>query len=84
MMGLYPTSTTNNLNEWQQKNAVPPVNGVDFTKWQEELGSSALPFNLNTYPINQYGRSSDYLLSLSENNCGVFETLWEAALFDIE
>jgi hypothetical protein len=52
MMGLYPASTLNELNEWQQNNAVPPIEGYDFTKWQEELGSSALPYGLNTFPIN--------------------------------
>jgi hypothetical protein len=42
----------NNLNEWQQTNAVPPIKGYDFSKYQSELGESALPFGLNTFPIN--------------------------------
>ena len=33
MMGLYPTSTQNDLTEWQQTNAVPPVDGADFSDW---------------------------------------------------
>ena len=33
MMGLFPASTANNLDEWQQGNAVPPIKGADFTKW---------------------------------------------------
>jgi hypothetical protein len=31
MMGLYPSSDLNTLNEWQQGNAVPPVEGADYT-----------------------------------------------------
>jgi hypothetical protein len=38
MMGLYPASHLNHLNEWQQSNAVPPIKDADFSKWQEELG----------------------------------------------
>jgi hypothetical protein len=51
MMGFYPASNLNTLTEWQQSNAVPPIKGADFSKWQEELGSSALPFGFNTFPI---------------------------------
>jgi len=50
-MGLFPASRQNNLSEWQQKNAVLPIEGADFSKWQEELGASALPFDFNTFPI---------------------------------
>jgi hypothetical protein len=51
LMGLWPSSTMNDLNEWQQGNAVPPISGVDFSDWQTELGASALPYGLNTFPI---------------------------------
>jgi len=51
MMGLYPSSTVNDLTAWQQGNAVPPLEGVDFSEWQEELGASALPYGLNVFPI---------------------------------
>lgn len=33
MMGLFPASNVNDLTEWQQGNAVPPMQGVDFTQW---------------------------------------------------
>lgn len=33
MMGLYPATTANNLTEWQQGNAIPPIAGADFTEW---------------------------------------------------
>ena len=33
MMGLYPATTANNLNEWQQGNAIPPIAGADFMEW---------------------------------------------------
>ena len=46
MMGLYPATDANDLNEWQQKNAVPPIYGADFSKWQQELGAHALPHGL--------------------------------------
>jgi len=75
MMGLFPSSEENNLNEWQQGNAVPPIEGADFSKWQEELGAHALPFGLNTFPINQYGRASDYMLAASHFNCPKFDEL---------
>ena len=51
-MGLYPANNQNDLNEWQQGNAVPPIEGADFSQWQAELGEKALPFGLNTFPIN--------------------------------
>lgn len=51
MMGLYPATKANDLTEWQQKNAVPPIEGADFSEWQKELGASALPYGLQTYPI---------------------------------
>ena len=51
MMGLYPSTNANDLTEWQQGNAVPPIEGADFSKWQQELGAFALPFGLQTFPI---------------------------------
>lgn len=51
MLGLYPATHANDLTEWQQKNAVPPIEGADFSEWQKELGAYALPFGLQTYPI---------------------------------
>lgn len=51
MMGLYPSTHANDLTEWQQGNAVPPIEGADFSKWQQELGAYALPYGLQTYPI---------------------------------
>ena len=77
MMGLYPSSNQNDLSEWQQKNAVPPIEGADFSKWQEELGASALPFGLNTFPIQQTGLQVDFTLSLNEKNCPTYKAQWE-------
>lgn len=57
---------------------MPPIEGADFTKWQEELGAHALPFGLNTFPINQYGRNFDFMLSTSDFNCPKFDSLWSA------
>lgn len=51
MLGMYPASDYNQLNAWQQENAVPPVKGADFSEWQTELKSNALPYGLNTFPI---------------------------------
>jgi len=50
MMGIYPFDEKN-LTEWQQGNAVPPVQGADFSAWQSELASYALPYGLNIFPI---------------------------------
>ena len=51
MMGMYPATKANDLTEWQQRNAVPPIEGADFSEWQRELGASALPYGLQTFPI---------------------------------
>lgn len=69
MIGMYPESKSNFLNEWQQGNAVPPINGADFSEWQQELGASALPYNFNTFPIQQYGLADDYMLAFGNHNC---------------
>ena len=75
--GLYPPYTNiNKLNDWQQKNAVPPMENVlndQWTKWQAELGSDALPNGFNTFPINVMGADNDYLLRVGNENCPVFE-----------
>jgi hypothetical protein len=75
MMGFYPSSDLNHLNEWQQSNAVPPIKDADFSKWQEELGSKALPYGFNTFPIQQTGLDADYMLSVNANNCELLEQL---------
>jgi hypothetical protein len=72
MMGVWPESNVNDLTEWQQQNAVPPLDGVDFTQWQQELGAYALPYGLNIFPIQQLGRAADYVLSLDNVNCQRF------------
>lgn len=75
MMGLYPATNVNDLNEWQQANAVPPIEGADFSKWQAELGAHALPYGLQTFPIQQTGFESDFMLSLNAKNCQRFDAL---------
>lgn len=74
--GLYPPFTNiNTLTEWQQKNAVPPLDNVlndQWTKWQQELGDKALINGFNTFPINVMGAENDYILGLNENNCALF------------
>jgi hypothetical protein len=82
-MGLYPANNQNDLTEWQQGNAVPPIEGADFSQWQAELGEKALPFGLNTFPINQYGRAADYILSLDEHNCPYFNENWQQQVASI-
>ena len=69
MMGLFPASNANNLTEWQQGNAVPPIKGASFTEWQKELGAAALPYGLNTFPIQQIGPEADTMLSMNSGNC---------------
>ena len=65
MLGLYPSTHANDLTEWQQKNAVPPIEGADFSEWQKELGAYALPYGLQTFPIQQTGFEADFMLSTS-------------------
>lgn len=78
MIGFYPESTVNTLTEWQQGNAVPPINGADFSEWQQELGANALPYNFNTYPIQQFGLQDDQFLSFSEQNCSKWSADYDA------
>ena len=78
MLGLYPATDANDLTEWQQGNAVPPIEGADFSQWQQELGAHALPYGLQTFPIQQSGFEKDFLLSVGEKNCPYYKTFAEA------
>lgn len=78
MYGLYPASDQNDLTEWQQGNAVPPIEGADFSKWQEELGAHALPHGINTFPIQMFGKDHDWLLAMNEKNCARWESEWNS------
>merc|ERR1712224_890608 len=66
------------LTEWQQGNAVPPIEGADFSKWQNELGAHALPNGINTFPIQMFGKDHDWLLAMSEKNCPRFKAEWDS------
>ena len=83
MMGLYPATDANDLTEWQQGNAVPPIEGADFSEWQKELGAHALPHGLQTFPIQQTGFEKDFTLSLSEKNCARYAAKIEGPLAKI-
>jgi hypothetical protein len=83
MMGLYPATTANDLTEWQQSNAVPPMEGADFSEWQKELGAHALPYGLQTFPIQQAGLEADFLLSLSDNNCPYYTSKMQSTVEQI-
>jgi hypothetical protein len=73
MHGLYPPSTNINfLNEWQQANAVPPLDNVlsdQWTAWQKELGNVALTDGLNVYAINVEGHEDDFLMMVNDKIC---------------
>jgi hypothetical protein len=83
MMGLFPASQMNNLNAWEQNNAVPP-NDADYSSWQLELGALALPYGFNTFPIYQYGPEADFTLAVSDLNCPKFKKLWDGQRATIE
>jgi hypothetical protein len=53
---------------------VPPIEGADFSLWQNELGAKALPNGLNTFPIEQLGLEVDRMLSINADNCARFKT----------
>ncbi len=76
--GLYPPSTNINfLNDWQQRNAIPPLDNVlndQWSQWQQELGNKALVNGFNTFPINVQGHEDDLMLHLDGNNCPKFNT----------
>jgi hypothetical protein len=45
LLGMYPPGKNNyEIKEDQKLNAVPPVEGFDFTPWINEMGTEALPF----------------------------------------
>jgi len=73
MLGFFPADKSHDLTEWQQKNAVPPIKGADFSEWQKELGANALPYGLNVYPIEQVGLEVDRMLSINGDNCPRFK-----------
>ena len=55
---------------------MPPLENVlndQWTKWQADLGSDALPNGFNTFPINVMGADNDYLLRVGPQNCPALE-----------
>ena len=84
MLGLYPETTANDLTDWQQENAVPPMAGADFSTWQTELGAFALPYGLQTFPIQQTGFEADMMLSLTNMNCQFYNDSMTPVQKDIE
>lgn len=83
MMGLYPGNDVNVLNEWQQGNAVPPID-YDYSQWQDSLGIFALPYGFNTFAMFQTGRADDYFLAISDYNCQLFDKYWRIDVQDID
>lgn len=81
MMGVFPFDEKN-LTEWQQANAIPPVQGADFYTWQEELADYALPYGLNTFPIQQWGLEDDFVLAVNKANCPLYAKLYDASEYD--
>mmetsp|Transcript_39710 Transcript_39710/g.60855 ORF Transcript_39710/g.60855 Transcript_39710/m.60855 type:complete len:180 (+) Transcript_39710:364-903(+) len=70
LLGLYPPGKNNYVLEESQKyNAIPPVEGFDFTPWIEEMGLEALPHQTTVFPIQMNGWSYDYMLALDDDNC---------------
>lgn len=70
LLGVYPPGKNNyKLEEKQKYNAVPPVDGFDFTPWIEEMGLEALPFQTTIFPIQMNGWAYDYMLALDDDNC---------------
>ena len=70
LLGLYPPGQNNyKLEESQRYNAVPPIDGFDFTPWIKEMGLEALPFQTTIFPIQMNGWSYDYMLALDDDNC---------------
>lgn len=70
LLGLYPPGMNNyQIREDQKFNAVPPIEGFDFTPWINEMGTEALPFNTTIFPIQMNGWSYDYMLALDDQNC---------------
>lgn len=70
LLGIYPPKMNNYVIKEEQKyNAVPPIEGFDFSPWIEEMGLEALPFQTTIFPIQMNGWSYDYMLALDTQNC---------------
>ena len=70
LLGLYPPGKNNYMiTEEQKLNAVPPVEGFDFTPWINEMGLEALPYQTTVFPIQMNGWSYDYMLAMDDTNC---------------
>lgn len=84
LLGVYPPGKNNyKLEEKQKYNAVPPVDGFDFTPWIEEMGLEALPFQTTIFPIQMNGWSYDYMLALDDDNCPKRAQVREAGKADL-
>jgi len=56
LQGLFPPGTGPELNDWQQKVGVPPTNDYGFKAEQDKMNKSALPEQVQVFPIHLFDR----------------------------
>jgi len=73
--GIFPPSEClQHLNNWQQKNAVPPTPIEDIEKIQEELKDKALPDCFNLLPVASELNDYSYDIQCQDSNCQAYQT----------
>lgn len=83
LSGIYPPAIwQQQLNEWQQKNAVPPVPIDDLEKIQKELKEKALPDCYNLLPIISETNPKSYDIQCQDSDWKAYheisDMLWNS------
>lgn len=70
--GMYPPSIlTNRLNDFQRKNALPPLIIHEFKEIDEELGDLSLPFNVQ--PIFSERDDVNFAIHFEASDCPAYQ-----------
>ena len=77
LVGLYPPeSNAYWVNSNQKYNAVPPIEGYDFTKFIDELETEgALQGSYSPFAINMIGSDDDIMLTRNDKSCPNYHRL---------
>jgi hypothetical protein len=69
LIGIYPpTSCSQILNTWQQKNAVPPGPIEDLEQLQNDLQEKALPNCFNLAAVASQMKENNYDIQIQDSN----------------
>jgi hypothetical protein len=74
--GIFPLEICQQkLNDFQKKNAVPPLVVDNVEKIQKELGDFALPECFNVLPYYSQSNPDDYLIHFEKSDCPRYQQL---------